>query len=154
MLSWGPHWQVRKVRGRGRWRRRQSKRWNGCGCWRTWALLVFLPIPSKNLKPCILNQAATPLDTLETNNVPTSNCVIILSAMSGCRSCTMRKQSAPVGTFPKLKLASTLAMPGAQGEQKDGVQARPRWRRVAVRKILLNQGALISTRSLLRSTST
>ena len=88
--------------------------------------------------------------------VPTSNCVIIVSAMSGCRSCTMRKQSAQLAqwapsrflwallnTSPpteKLKLASTLAMPGLRGNRGWCPSTSTRWRRVAVRKLLSNQG--------------
>ena len=100
---------------------------------RCWCFCQFPP--RKNLKACILNQSATPLDTLETSDgFHLQLCDHCVSAMSGCRSCTMRKQSAQLAQWAlsrflwallnpnppteKLKLASTLAMSGAEREPR------------------------------------
>ena len=130
------------------------------------ALLVSLPIPSKK-EPQGLHPQPIGDTSGQQVTVPTSNCAIIVSATSGCLSCTMRKQSAQLAQWAlfrflwallnpnpptgKLKLASTLAMPGAEGEPR---MVSRHVHTLASCCSAKYQGALISTKSLLGSTRT
>ena len=97
---------------------------------RCWSFCQFPP--RRNLKACILNQSATPLDTLETSDGPhlqlCDHCLRNVR-VSVVHHAQRIGPAGPMGTFPvgaaqpqsshrELKLASTLAMPGAEWEPR------------------------------------